>query len=134
METRTLKIYQYESKYGKYEIPEKLRELLKGKIIEEQLKHFKTTAYLRIANKTSFDMDINEYSDQHLNNVEDDEYVEGIIVDNEIVIGLMVNGWYKELRPCFLNNSVCTYSASDNNGAGYKEVEYYLYLVSVPVK
>ena len=129
-----MKIYQYEEKYGKYEFPEKLKQLLEGKTVEEQIKYFRTTEYWRIANKISFDMDINEYSEQHLKGILNNEYVEGVIVDNGVVIGLMVNGWYKELRTCFMNKSALIYSASDNNGAGYKEVEEYLYFVSVPVK
>ena len=58
--------------------------------------------------------------------------VAGYIVQDNIVVGVMIKDYRNEEIPCFPEECVCYDYASDNNGAGYKTRESYVYLVCVP--
>ena len=52
--------------------------------------------------------------------------------DGDLLVGAMILDDCNREVPCFAEECVCTYYAEDNNGAGYKIREDYLYLVCVP--
>ena len=123
-----MEIREYNEKYGKYELPEGLFELLSGKSIEEQINHFRTSESYHLSN--TYWSDRTEYGS--LSRIDEDKEVKAIIVDNGIIVGVMVKNYNTSCdMACFVEDSVCTYYASDNNGAGYKEREDYFYLYAV---
>ena len=54
-----------------------------------------------------------------------------VILDGDTVVGVMLSDWACHPTPCFPGDSVCTWDAEDNNGAGYKTREEYRYLACV---
>lgn len=123
-----MKTVEYTENLGKYTLPEGLFELLSGKSIEEQMNYFRTSGSYRLSN--TYWSDRTEYSS--LSRIDEDDEVKAIIVDNGIIVGVMVKDYnYSCEVACFVEDSVCTYYASDNNGAGYKEREDYFYLYAV---
>ena len=125
-----IKIYPYIAKYmDTYEMPEGLKDALRGKSLEEQLAYYRCTYNLRLAEKTGYDLPVHEeYAD--LIKPQDLPIFLGAVVDEGLVVGVKLKCTGSE-ESCLVGKSVCTYFASDNNGAGYKTYEKYLYLVSV---
>ena len=129
-----MKKYYYKDLFHKWEytLPEGYREAMRGKSIEEQLEYvYYTTSYL-IAQKTGFDKPVHDEYDK-LSSVYDlKSKLIGALVDETdgTVIGIKVECTGSH-EICFINDKVCIYSASDNNGAGYKCREDYIHLVTV---
>ena len=103
------KIREYEEKMGEFTMPEGAIERLSGLPIEEQAKLFR-------ADMGRYQLEIEKASD-----------IEELIVKDGIIIGAMVSDWSNYPTPCFINKSVCTWDAEDNNGAGYKTRTEYLW-------
>ena len=58
--------------------------------------------------------------------------VGALIVKDGIIVGVMMKNHLGYERPCLAERCICTHSASDNNGAGYKTRSDYTYLLCVP--
>ncbi len=101
---------EYEETMGAYSLPDGLKEKLSGLAIEEQAKFF-CASY--------------GYRDIPLERVSD---VKELIIKDGVIIGAMVSDWANYPTPCFLGQSICTWDAEDNNGAGYKTRTEYLTL------
>ena len=118
---KDIKVIEHTEKLGSYTMPNGAEELLKGKTIEEQMKFFA----------------IKQYSTSHLcfdNTLTNSSDVKGLIVKDGIIVGVMVNDWACSDVPCYVNQCVCTWDASDNNGAGYKTREDNVKLVFLAEK
>ncbi len=122
-----MKIIEYKNEFGEYSFPEGFREVLEGKSVEEQLKYFRITF-------------INWYYDTPWQDrryrrgcvkIQENTDVRAIIVDNGVIVGAMIENEYCKDEPCFIDCGVCTWSASDNNGAGYKERIDYAFFMAV---
>lgn len=128
-----MKIYYYKDLYRPwpYTLSEGYREAMRGKSIEEQLEYLYFTDYYRVAEKTGFDKPAHDEYDKLYSVYDLGEKLLGVIIDDTdgTVIGIKVHCSGSD-ESCFINDSVCTYSASDNNGAGYKCYEEYIYLVA----
>lgn len=122
-----MQIYQYEASMGEYGMPEELLALLQGKTHEEQSAYFRTSP-TRTVSKTNWG---SQQVVGSLCPLWRDSDVLGLIVDGDIVVGVMMKNCIGGKTPCFLDACVCTYFASDNNGAGYTEREDYTYLTAV---
>ncbi len=122
--------YPYISKYmGVYEMPAGLKEALRGKSVMEQLEYFRCTYSARVAEKTGYDLPLHEeYKDLIIPT--DLKTFLGVVVDDGIVVGIKIQSTGSQ-ESCLVGKKVCSYFAEDNNGAGYKTYEEYLYLVSV---
>ncbi len=120
-------IVPYEKRFGEYTIPDELKEKLQGLPLERQLDFFRTTEFWSYCNTGWTE----RRAQRGYVRVEDDNSVKGLIVDGGVIVGVMITQYYGGDVPCFLNESVCTYYACDNNGAGYKEREDYTYFVAV---
>ena len=123
-----MKIINYEEKFGKYSFPEGFKERLRGRSIEEQMNFYRTTEYSSYT--------ITSWSERTTKSgycrLEDTRDVKALIVDGDLLVGAMILDDCNREVPCFAEECVCTYYAEDNNGAGYKIREDYLYLVCVP--
>ena len=93
---------KYNESFGEYTMPEGAIECLSGLTINEQANYFYTVT---IINPISLDKN----SD-----------VKALIVDNDIVVGVMLSNCIGQPTPCFIGQTICTWDSSDNNGAGYK--------------
>lgn len=122
-----MKVINYEEKMGKYVMPEGLYDILRPLSVEEQIEYF------AIASSSTFSR--TGWGDRHVSNyrkIENEGCVLGVIVDDGVIVGGMIRDAVGFPTPCFTDDKrgVCTYSASDNNGAGYIEVEDYAYFVA----
>jgi len=129
-----MKIFYYKDLFRPwpYTLSEGYREAMRGKSIEEQLEYLYFTDYYRVAEKTGFDKPAHDEYDKLYSVYDLGEKLLGVIIDETdgTVIGIKVQCSGSQ-ESCFINDKVCIYSASDNNGAGYKCREDYIYLVAV---
>jgi len=122
-----MKTVNYEKAFGEYTLPEWLKKKLAGLPVDEQLRYFRTTEWISVS-KTGWGTGTSEGK---CVNICDDSSVTAVIIDRDTVVGIMIKSYYGETKPCFIGKGVCTYSASDNNGAGYTEREDYTYLAAI---
>ena len=123
------KIVKYEKSFGEYTFPEGFKELLENKSVEEQLNYF------RISNGYGFFFEPwreRKNSSARFIKIEDSVDVKGIIVDNGLIVGALIENDVCFDEPCFIDRGVTTWSASDNNGAGYKERSECAIFIAVP--
>ena len=123
-----MRIEAYQEQFGEFTFPEGFLESLQGLSIEEQMNRYRTTGYSKFVS-TGYGSRTMEYGYRKL---EEDSDVKALIVKDDILIGvIMSDAWNCEV-PCFAEKKICTYYASDNNGAGYKERINYAWLLCVP--
>ena len=101
------KTVEYNEKFGEYSMPEGAIERLRGLSIDEQANYFYTVTIIN-------HIPLDKNSD-----------VKSLIVNNGIIVGIMISNCIGEPTPCFIGESICTWDAEDNNGAGYKCREEY---------
>lgn len=123
-----MKIVAYEERFGKIHFPEGFGELLQGLTVEQQMEYYRTTGY---SVYSITDWKERTYRGSALR-LEKDRDVTGLIVKDGILVGVMILDDTNTEVPCLAEESVCTYYASDNNGAGYKERIEYTYLICIP--
>ena len=123
-----MKIINYEEKFGKYSFPEGFEKRLRGRSVEEQMKFYRTTEYSSYS-LTNWSQRTTKSGYRRL---EDTREVKALIVKDGLLVGVMILDDCNREVPCFAEERICTYYAEDNNGAGYKIREDYLYLVCVP--
>lgn len=115
----SIKIINYTNDLGKYSLPEGVEAVLCGLSIEDQLKYF----------RVEVESDSCTIEPKTLENAYS---VTGIIVDNDIIVGVMMSDDCCISRPCYIGKCVCTWDSSDNNGSGYKSRTDFSYLVFLP--
>lgn len=120
-----MKFVSYEEKMGKYKLPEGLKEMLSGLSLEEQTSYFYTSEYRTFEN-SGFS---SRTDGGDLTPLADSREVKALITDDGIIVGCMMRNDYGGEEVCFINQCVCTYSTSENNGAGYKYRDDYTYFV-----
>ena len=126
----SIKVYPYKPEYmGPYQMSETLRAVLRGKSVEEQVEYFRFTYDYRIAEITAYDLPVHEKYDELIKPTDLDIFL-GAVMEDDIVVGIKLKCTGSE-ESCLVGRSRCYYSASDNNGAGYKTCEKYIYLVSI---
>lgn len=125
-----IKVYPYMPEYaGPYKMPEALRAVLRGKSVEEQVEYFRFTYDYRIAEITSYDLPVHEKYDELIQPTDLDIFL-GVVMEDDIVVGMKLQCTGSQ-ESCLVGKSRCYYSASDNNGAGYKTSDNYIHLVSI---
>lgn len=114
--------------------PEGFLEMLKGKTLEEQMsyyriveeEHYSRTAYGEITkeNKHRFGYSIENYPG-----------TKALVVEDGVLIGVCIKPYisydYPIGVPAFPYRDICTYSSSDNNGAGSNDRDDYAHLCCV---
>ena len=114
-----LKTVPYEKKFGEFEMPAGAEERLRALSLEEQAALF--TVHITGTFYTPHDLSLFEASD-----------VKAVIVRDGIIVGAMISNAYGQPYPSRIGEEVCTWDASDNNGAGYKCREDYATLFLLP--
>lgn len=125
-----MKTVDYEERFGAVRFPDGFEELLKGHTIEEQMEYFRTTCVSKYSVTDWKERSFVGYALKIYN----DRDVTGVIVKDGIIVGIMIYDDDRREVPCLAEESVCTYYASDNDGAGYKERIDYTYLICVTDK
>jgi len=123
-----MKIVAYEERFGEIRFPEGFEETLKNLTIEEQMEHYRTTCY-SLYSMTNWSE--RTYAGSAIR-IDKDSDVTALIVKDGILVGIMILDDCNHEVPCLAEEKVCTYYASDNNGAGYKERIDYTYLICIP--
>lgn len=123
-----MNIVAYEEGFGAVNLPEGFEQLLKALTPERQ------TALYRTTRRYSYSVTgwSERTSEDGYRRLEEDSAVSALIVKDGIIVGVMMRNHLGYERPCLAERCICTYSASDNNGAGYKERADYTYLLCVP--
>ena len=122
-----MKIVAYEERFGEIRFPEGFEEMLKGLTVEEQMGYYRTTCF-SVYSTTNWKE--RTYQGSAIR-IEKDSDVTALIVKDGILVGIMILDDDKREVPCLAEEKVCTYYASDNNGAGYKERIEYTYLICI---
>ena len=126
--------YEGRAWYDKHQhiaYPEGFKERLMGKTIEQQMKLFAVVKN-RENYRTSYGEVDNTQVYRRAKRLEDLYEFRGLIVEDGIIEGILVQGaWGREI-PMGPYDTVCTYYASDNNGSGCKDREDTVTLICLP--
>lgn len=123
-----MKIINYEECFGEVRFPKGFPETIENLTIEEQMEHYRTTCY-SLYSMTNWSE--RKYEGSAIR-IQKDSDVTGLIVKDGLLVGIMILDDTNREVPCLAEESVCTYYACDNNGAGYKERIDYTYLICIP--
>ena len=100
---------------------------LQDKTIEQQMSYYYITEY-RSLSETAYGEITKEHLSEKATNLSDYKGVLKLLLNGKFLVGALVEGYFKDGK-LFLNNSVCTYYASDNEGSGTKDRSDYVYLI-----
>ena len=104
---KEFKTVEYDESLGSFTLNESAAAMLRGLPLEEQAKFFRART---------------RYTDYMLADAND---VVSVIVHEGIIVGVMMSDYSGTPRPCYIDETICTWDSEDNNGAGYKtRVEY----------
>ena len=122
-----MRIVPYEEKFGKFTFPEGFEDTLKGLSVEQQMGRYRlsmsrTDAMTGWRERTTgmWYVRLDEVSD-----------VKGLVVKDDLLVGILLIDHNGREVACFPDKCVCTYCDAENNGAGYKTQEDYVYLLCV---
>lgn len=127
---KEFEIVEYEEGFGEYSINEKLFEELKGQPIEEQIEYFDVEEETVIEKYSYGRSNGSSVSDKKMKPWECSD-VKGVVVKNGIIIGLWVRSWNSSKQPLFINKTVQTYTACDDDGPGSTSREDYVTLFAI---
>ena len=123
-----MNIIAYEEAFGAVSLPEGFEQLLMALPLDRQTGLYRTTR--------RYSYSVTGWSERTVDDgyrrLEDEPAVSALIVKDSIIVGVMMKNHLGYERPCLAERCICTYSASDNNGAGYKTRSDYTYLLCVP--
>ena len=128
-----MNIVDYEDWMGEIAFPEGFDEKLTGRSFEEQMACYRITESRTLA-RTSYGELERERVDKASYALEEYDDFRGLVVKDGLVVGVLLHAWSSEKNegvPCLPYKRVCTYYASDNDGAGYNDRTDYAYLICV---
>ncbi len=123
-------LIEYKEEFGEINWQEGFENELKGKTIEEQLHCYGWSDDIRCTEPyTELEKITNEskYRKGSITPVQEQK----LIVKDGLIAGIMLCLGRVD-KPIMPYRGYCYDSASDNNGAGYKEREWYKYLICLP--
>ena len=114
----------YEVSFGEANYPEGFFDTIKNLPIDEQVRFFALCGTTRFQHTGWQERNVQNYRPL----CEDGP---DVIVKDGVIWGVMIKDHMGRSCPVPPERGVCTYYASDNNGAGYKERRDFKYLVCV---
>ncbi len=124
-----MEIIAYKEEFGPVHFPEGFAEQLIGKPLAEQMTHFciEETVFLT-------EMSYGEVTRAHhySTRYQPEEYDEctAWVVKDDLIVGVMLRSYFDNCVVCCMpGQRVCTYSASDDDGAGSNERDDYACLI-----
>lgn len=125
---KTLFVTAYRDVFGEIKLPEGLQEKLSGLPLEEQIGHFRITESACLA-RDFYGEGESERVFERSYSLQNYEHVKGLVIRGDILVGIVMQGYFSGLKVLLPSEGTCVYYASDNNGGGYKEREDYAYLI-----
>lgn len=118
---------QYNPQDEEYVVNEKMKEILSGKTVEEQMEHFFVTNSIRLYSTAYGEITKDNLRENAVKLCDYDRVTE-LLLKGKILVGAKIKSHWGEgfLLP---EKRVCTYYACDNEGSGTKECEDYAYLI-----
>lgn len=118
---KSIKIVEYKEEFGRFTLPDGMADYLRGLSLEKQVEFFAVKFY-SLGPATIWSLDeCPEY------------YCKGLIVKDGIIIGMLMPNYRGDLYPTYVGEEQFVGSEDcDNNGAGYKTIDFYLEMVFVP--
>lgn len=117
----------FAAEYADCNVTDRMREILSGKTIEQQMEYFYVTESRKFYN-TAYGEVTKENLQRYAVKLCDYEGIRTLFVKNRVLVGVKIETMWGEGK-LFLKKPVCTYRASDNEGSGTKEREDYAYLI-----
>ena len=122
-----MEIVAYDPLFGEIRFPDGFEETLRGLTVEEQMERYRTTGSSSFSH-TGYS---ERTSSRRCRKLTEDSDVKALIVKDDLLVGVMLLDDCGLQVPCLPEESVCTYYACDNNGAGEKVRIDYTWLVCV---
>ncbi len=120
-----LDIVEYDKDMGEYNISEEGLAKLRGKSLMEQVDCYKAIATTSLCSYSYGREDGSSYRGIE-NSFWTDSDIEGIIVDNGIIVGVKAKKFLYGLCNLFPGETINTYSACDEDGTGGRDRDDYL--------
>ena len=113
-----IKTVEYTERMGKMTLPEGAEEVLRGLSVEEQLKHF--VGQVRSIG-APYECPLGESA-----------YVDAVILGDGLIVGVMLSDVEGAPFTAIGESRFIGSEDADNNGAGYKTIDYYFTALFVP--
>lgn len=120
----------YQEKDGAIEWPDGFEARLEGKTLEQQMKCYAITESIHMS-RSSYGEITGDDVRTKCKRLADCEEIQRLIVRERQLVGVVFKGYWSAVR-LMPYRRVCTYYASENDGAGYNEREDYAYLICLP--
>lgn len=126
-------VVDYLEEYGPLEFPDGFLDELRTQPLDEQLCRYGITESVQYA-KTAYGEVTHSslLSNKRVKLLTDYPELTSLIVRDGVLVGAMIRSWTGSAAPILPGASVCTYYASDNDGAGTSDREDYAYLICLP--
>ena len=122
---------EWYDKHQQIEYPAGFEARLMGKSVEEQMKLFAVVENTEVSRSSYGEVDSAQTYRRAMRLTDLYEF-RGLIVEDGIIEGIIVQGaWGREI-PMGPYDTVCTYYASDDNGSGSKDREDTVTLICLP--
>ncbi len=118
---------QYIPESDDFKVDSRLKEVLSDKTIKRQMNYFYVTESQSVYKAACGEI-TKEYLQENTTKLCDCKRIKKLLIKDGILIGAKVDGYCGECN-LLLNNPVCTYYASDNEGSGTNDREDYMYLI-----
>lgn len=120
---------QYNPNNEKYIVKEEIKEVLSGKIIEQQMEHFLITESKRLYSTSCENINKDDLKENAVK-LCDYKGVKKLLVKDKILIGARIDTYCGD-DVLLLDKPVCTNCDCDNEGSTAKEQEDHVYLIFV---
>ena len=108
-------------------LDEKTLAELKALPLEEQIARYRISE-LSYFEEYSYGKQDSQRSYEKTCSVADCYETLGVVVENQVVVGVYIKAWYQHPSPLFVGQCVCVYSVCDEDGTGRDEREDYVLL------
>ena len=120
----------YQEEFGIIDFEDGFEQKLSGHTVDEQMEHYRIKMVTTIEKYSYGELD-SERSWEKIYKLEDCDDVKGLVMKEEIIVGVMLRNCWKKNKVCFPNQSVCVYFSSDDDGVGGSSRTDVAYLICV---
>lgn len=124
---KTFEVIEYKDEFGAINLPDAFLNKLKGKSMQDQLS-FYTVLETQSYGEYSYGEVDSERVKKFGVEPEDCYDVLGVVVKDDVIVGLWVRQWYQSQAALLVGKCICTYSVSEDDGTGRYERDDYVIL------
>ncbi len=123
---------EYKEEFGELYFPDGFTLKLIGKSLDEQMEYFRLAEKM-ILTEYSYGEIESQKVQNNLSKLNEHKDCKALIVKEGIIVGVMIQTWFSSKKevPCLPNKKVCTYSASETDGASESERDDFIELICV---